>query len=82
MAVNRGLGPLEGLVKYFCSRKGISTSTAKIIQDALLVLGGIILKATWGIGTLIAVVLTGPIMHFSTTLFRRMLENGNAEARS
>jgi uncharacterized membrane protein YczE len=78
MAVDRGLGALEGIVKHLCVNKGIPTSMAKIIQDTLLVLGGIVLKATWGIGTFVAVILTGPIMHFSALFFGRILAGRSA----
>lgn len=71
VAVDRGYGPLEGLVKYFCAKFGHSYSNVKIIQDVLLVLGGVLLSAKWGVGTLVAMVLTGPLLQFSVEFFTK-----------
>ncbi len=83
VAVDRGFGALEGIVKLACSRWSVSMSTAKIVQDAVLVVLGIALGASWGIGTVIAIALIGPILQASCrafgALFRRMNE-GLAEA--
>ncbi len=73
VAVNRGFGALEGLVKIICNRSSIVTSQAKIIQDALLIVGGVLLQATWGIGTFITVFLTGPMMQWSIQYFEKKL---------
>lgn len=73
MAVNRGLGALEGFVKYIREKSGISVKTAKIIQDAVLVTGGILLGASWGIGTLLGIVCTGPVLQASNRFFEKKL---------
>ena len=73
VAVNRGFGALEGLVKLFCEKTGITTSHAKIFQDALLITGGVLLQATWGVGTFITVFLTGPAMQWSIQFFSKEL---------
>lgn len=72
VAVDRGFGALEGLVKVLCTKRKISYTTAKVIQDVLLVIGGVLLSAKWGVGTVIAMVLTGPILQLSIQLFARM----------
>ncbi|WRS27778.1 YitT family protein [Oscillospiraceae bacterium MB08-C2-2] len=69
VAVDRGFGALEGLVKVLCERAGMSTSKAKILQDIILVAGGVLLGATWGIGTVIAIVFTGPLLNQSIKIF-------------
>jgi uncharacterized membrane protein YczE len=74
VAVDRGFGALEGLVKFLCDRRGYAYSKAKIAQDLVLVAGGIALHAKWGIGTLVAIVLTGPTMERSLFLFSRLLK--------
>lgn len=74
VAVNRGFGALEGLVKYFCQKTGVSFGVVKIIQDVILIAGGILLHAAWGVGTLIAAFLTGPIMQVSIRFFERKFQ--------
>ena len=69
MAVDRGYGALEGIVQYVRSRTGLSVRVAKILQDAVLVVGGVLMGAAWGAGTLVAIVLTGPILHWSSRFF-------------
>lgn len=73
MAVNRGLGALEGFVRYLREKTGITVKTAKVIQDAVLVLGGILLGASWGAGTLLGIVCTGPVLQASCRFFERQL---------
>lgn len=73
VAVNRGYGALEGLVKLLCETKGVSYTFAKILQDVLLVAAGILLGASWGVGTLIATMLTGPILQRSIGFFKKRL---------
>lgn len=73
VAVDRGFGALEGLVKLLCDRKKFSYTKAKVIQDIILVAGGILLSATWGIGTVIAMFLTGPVLQVSIQFFTPLL---------
>lgn len=74
MAVDRGLGALEGFVRYLRKKTGITVKTAKIIQDAVLVLGGILLGASWGAGTLLGIVCTGPVLQISCRFFEKQLK--------
>lgn len=73
VAVNRGFGALEGIVKYFCTKTGLSFGRVKIIQDLILILAGIMLNARWGIGTLVSAITVGPIMKIFISLFQKML---------
>ncbi len=70
VAVERGYGPLEAIVKLLCEEKGLSYTKAKVAQDIILVALGIILSAKWGLGTVIAAVLTGPILQKSIQFFK------------
>lgn len=74
MAVDRGLGALEGFVRYIREKTGISVKAAKVIQDAVLVLGGILLGASWGVGTLLGIVCTGPVLQASCRFFEKHLK--------
>lgn len=73
VAVNRGFGALEGLVKFFCARTNLSFDKIKITQDLILIALGIALKAKWGIGTFISALTLGPIMKFFIAVFQRLL---------
>ena len=82
MAVDRGFGALEGLVKYARTRFGISVRAAKIVQDAVLVGTGILLGAQWGIGTVVGILLTGPVLQKSSQFFGRQLTHLRGAAKS
>lgn len=73
VAVNRGFGALEGLVKYFCNKTSLSFDKVKIGQDVILVIFGMVLHAKWGIGTLISALTIGPIMNVFISLFQKVL---------
>ena len=72
VAVGRGFGALEGIVKLLCAKTDMSMRIAKIIQDAVLVLLGALMGAAWGVGTLIAIVLTGPVLQESCKRFGKL----------
>ena len=80
VAVDRGFGALEGLVKLLCAKRTLSYTTAKIIQDILLVVAGILLTAKWGVGTLVAMLLTGPVLQAAIHFFTPRLAGQRAEA--
>lgn len=73
MAVDRGLGALEGIVKYAKEKTGASVRTAKIIQDSVLVIAGIALGAQWGIGTIIGIFCTGPVLQRANSFFGKYI---------
>lgn len=75
MAQNIGLGALEGILDVICKRSYFSLRAAKILEDSTLVIAGILLDASWGVGTLIGIFLTGPIMQISYTFFTKMQIN-------
>ena len=70
VSVGCGLGAMEGIVMYCRERFHISVGVSKIIQDVTLVLPGILLGARWGVGTVIAMFCTGPVLQFSTAFFK------------
>lgn len=79
VAVDRGFGALEGLVKYLCARTGLSFDKVKIGQDLLLIGLGVLLQAEWGVGTLVSAVLLGPLMRICIGYFQRLLGRAAAE---
>ncbi|GAA4654501.1 membrane protein [Anaerocolumna aminovalerica] len=74
VAVDRGFGALEGLVKYLCAKTSISFDKVKIGQDLLLLSLGILLHASWGIGTFISAITIGPIMKVFIVKFQKVLK--------
>ena len=73
VSVDRGFGALEGLVKHFCIKTGLSFDKIKIGQDLILIVLGILLQAKWGIATLISALTIGPIMKLFIAIFQRIL---------
>lgn len=73
VAVDRGFGALEGLVKFFCARTSLSFDKIKITQDLILIALGVALKAKWGIGTFISALIIGPMMKIFISIFQRRL---------
>lgn len=73
MAVNRGFGALEGIVKYLRTHTRLSVRVAKVLQDAVLVIAGVLIGGTWGVGTAVAIVFTGPILQKSSQFFGEKL---------
>lgn len=74
VAVNRGFGALEGLVKHFCAKTRFSFDKIKITQDLILTFLGIALNAKWGIGTLISAFTIGPVMKIFISIFQKILK--------
>lgn len=70
VSVGCGLGTMEGIVMHCRERFHISVGVSKIIQDVTLALPGILLGARWGVGTVIAMFCTGPVLQFSTAFFK------------
>ena len=79
MAVGRGYGALEGIVKYATVKTSISVKSAKIIQDLVLSVSGILLKGAWGIGTVIGIFLIGPVLQASSEFFSGSLRKNKVE---
>lgn len=80
VAVDRGYGALEGIIKYACEKWALPYALVKVGQDILLVTLGMALGAAWGIGTVIAMLLTGPVLQASIRQSAQLL--GRARRRS
>lgn len=61
-SMNRGLGPMEGIMMYIRKRFHVSVQLSRIIEEALLLCVGIILGGKWGVGTVFAVCFCGPVV--------------------
>ena len=73
MAVGRGFGALEGVVKWLVMKTPLTIKTAKILQDVFLSVSGILLGGAWGLGTIIGIVVIGPILQASSMRFGQLL---------
>lgn len=70
-----GSGPLEGMMFCVCDRLQVSLQKGRIILDFIIVISGILLGGTFGIGTLFAIILLGPMIQFYVSLLKRISLN-------
>ncbi|PAD14605.1 hypothetical protein CHH74_08450 [Shouchella clausii] len=64
-----GTGPLEGFMLFFSKRFNVTIKVTRMAIDGMLVATGMILGGLVGIGTILCILLTGPIIEFSLKLF-------------
>jgi len=62
LGVNFGSGAIDGLSILFDRKLPLDLKYCRWITDALLVLVGALMGASWGLGTVVAVAITGPIL--------------------
>lgn len=79
ITANLGVSPYDGMgiIVELLSDKRVMYARARIIQDVIAVVVGVILGATFGVATLFAAFLTGPLITFfnrnlSEKLFERI----------
>ncbi len=79
ITANLGVSPYDGMgiIMERLTEKRVKYARARIIQDIIAVIGGVILGATFGVATLFAAFLTGPLITFfnlnvSEKLFARL----------
>ena len=76
-----GSGPLEGMMFCVCNRLQVSLQKGRIILDFIIVISGILLGSTFGVGTAFAIFLLGPMIQFCVSLLKRVSGN-NLSIRS
>lgn len=62
VGVNFGIGAIDGLSMMLNRKTNLSFRTCRWIVDAILMVAGAVMGAAWGIGTVISMAITGPIM--------------------
>ena len=62
VGVNFGIGAIDGLSVMLQNKTKLSYSVCRWIVDILLMAGGVLMGAAWGVGTILSIVVTGPIM--------------------
>ncbi|HJE20480.1 MAG TPA: membrane protein [Aliicoccus persicus] len=69
ITANLGVSPYDGMgiIVERLSEKRVKYARARIIQDVIAVVAGVILGATFGVATLISAFLTGPLITFFNT---------------
>lgn len=74
-----GVSPYDGMgiIVERLAKQRVKYATARIVQDVIAVIAGVILGATFGVATLFAAFLTGPLITFfnynvSSKLFERL----------
>lgn len=71
VSIDFGMGPYEGFVTIIHKKTGWAFKRCKQLSDLLVVLLGLLLGAKFGLGTLMAVLLTGPCMQQALKFFRK-----------
>lgn len=64
VGVNFGVGAIDGLSVALNKKTNISFTVCRWGVDIVITVVGIVMGAIWGIGTIISVVVTGPIIQF------------------
>ncbi|WP_137742908.1 YczE/YyaS/YitT family protein [Robertmurraya siralis] len=67
-----GVGPLEGLMFFFSKRYNVTIKFTRMVIDGILVATGIALGGLVGLGTILCILLTGPIIEISLKVFTLM----------
>lgn len=62
VGVNFGIGAIDGMSVALNKRFGIPFTICRWGVDIVITAAGILLGGTWGAGTILSVVITGPIM--------------------
>ena len=63
--------PYDSLIIGLSEKFKISFSMTRIFVDAAVLIAGLLLKGTWGIGTIIAILLQGVLGEFFIRIFRK-----------
>lgn len=63
-----GYGPFDGVMFYLVNNFNYDVSKVKIIQDAILCVLGIVMGGSYGVGTIIAILLGGPSLKIGTKI--------------
>lgn len=71
MYSNTGLGAFEAFVDFFSSKLKIKFGYVKIAFDAILFITGILLGGTFGIISVVSIIILGPLIDFFGYLFKR-----------
>jgi len=71
VGINFGMGAIDGLSVMLNKKTKLSFKTCRWIVDIFLMIFGVAMGAAWGIGTIVSIVLTGPIMQVVISLVEK-----------
>lgn len=74
IATEFGIGGLECILMLFTERTGFKMKYVKIVQDATFVLLGFIMGGIIGVGTMLSVLVTGPIIDLTLRFIKDPLK--------
>lgn len=66
-----GSGPLEGMMFCVCDLLHLSLQKGRILLDFMIVVIGVLLGSSFGLGTFFAIFLLGPMIQFFLAVSRR-----------
>lgn len=75
ISVDYGMGAIDGLSIGIHRKLNCSYSRCRWVIDAILTVSGIALGASWGLGTLVSIIVTGPIIEFTISFLKRKQKN-------
>lgn len=73
LRTNCGGSCVEIIMLCICRKTGISIGPARIVSDALWFICGFFMGGTWGVGTLVNLLLNGPVLQFWMKLLDKRL---------
>jgi len=68
-----GSNPYDGFILALSEKVGKPYRIMRPICDSILLIAGILMKGSWGIGTIIAILFQGTIAQFFIGLFRKLM---------
>lgn len=71
---NLGVGAVDLISEIISDKSGVAYRMVRIIGDLTLVIVGYFLGGTAGVGTIVAVVMTGPIVQFLRPHTNKMVD--------
>lgn len=70
-----GSGPLEGMMFCVCDLLHLSLQKGRILLDFMIVVSGVLLGSTIGLGTLFAIFLLGPMIQSCLAVLKQSKKN-------
>lgn len=67
-----GSGPLEGMMFCICDLLHISLQKGRVLLDFIIVISGVLLGGSFGLGTAFAIFLLGPMIQADISILKNI----------
>lgn len=81
IAINLGIGPVEFISLFLRDKLNIKLKYVRMALDAIFVISGYFMGGIVGIGTLLGVLATGPIVEFTLRRIKKPIEDFAGEIK-